>query len=216
MKRSVLILTTMAAVLLAAMAAHSATCQLGVKGGVSIQELDGDADLTDELDSRTGFAGGAYLLADFSPSFGLRVEGLYFQKGAHAEEQGAEVTFRFDYIEFPVLAVAHVPLSETARLDFFAGPTFGFNIKAEAELSVPFLNISQSGDFDNEESFEFGVTFGAGLNFDAGPVVLGVDGRYGLGLTDITNNEDNEPEYEATKNRGFAVMGSIGFPIGQK
>ena len=39
--------------------------------------------------------------------------------------------------------------------------------------------------------------------------VLGIDGRYGLGVTDIASDGDS-------KNRGFAVMGSIGFPVGQK
>lgn len=207
MKISILILTTVVAVLVAAVAAHSATCQLGVKGGVSITELANDGDSSGD---RTGVAGGAYLLADFSEHFGLRVEGLYFQKGAHEEEGGDEATVKLDYIEFPVLAVAHVPLSDTARLDLFGGPTFGFNVKSELEITLG--GFTASGDLDGVDSFEFGVTFGAGVNFDAGPVVLGIDGRYGLGITDIAD----DPEDDAATNRGFAVMGSIGFPIGQQ
>jgi hypothetical protein len=205
MKRSILILSTVATTLLAAAAANSATCQVGVKGGVSVMELTNDGDSTGD---RTGFVGGAYLLADFSEQFGLRIEGLYFQKGAHEEEDGDEATIKLDYIEFPILAVAHVPLGEAARLDFFGGPTLGFNVKSELEITLG--GITASGDLDGVESFEFGVTLGAGVDFDAGPVVLGVDGRYGVGITDVGSEGDG------AKNRGFAVMGSIGFPIGQK
>jgi len=106
--------------------------------------------------------------------------------------------------------VAHVPLGEAARLDFFGGPTLGFNVKSELEITLG--GVTASGDLDGVDSFEFGVTFGAGLNFDAGPVVLGVDGRYGLGITDVAD----DPDDDAGTNRGFAVMGSIGFPIGSK
>ena len=194
MKRSILILSTVATTLLAAAAANSATCQVGVKGGVSVMELTNDGDSTGD---RTGFVGGAYLLADFSPNFGLRVEGLYFQKGAHEEEGGDEATIKLDYVEFPILAVAHVPLGEAARLDFFGGPTLGFNVKSELEITLG--GVTASGDLDGVDSFEFGVTFGAGLNFDAGPVVLGVDGRYGLGITDVAD----DPDDDAGTNRGF-------------
>lgn len=205
MKRSILILTTFVSALVAAAAAQSATCQLGVKGGVSVMELTNDDESSGD---RTGFAGGAYLLADFSKQFGLRVEGLYVQKGAHEEEGADEATLKLDYIEFPILAVAHVPLGEKARLDFFGGPTLGFNVKSELEITLG--GFTGSADLDGVEAFEFGVAFGAGVNFDAGPVVLGVDGRYGLGVTDVASDGDGG------KNRGFAVMASLGFPIGSK
>ena len=133
MKRSILILTTFVSVLVAAAAAQSATCQLGVKGGVSVMELTNDGESSGD---RTSFAGGAYLLADFSKQFGLRVEGLYIQKGAHEDEGADEATIKLDYIEFPILAVAHVPLGEKARLDFFGGPTLGFNVKSELEITL--------------------------------------------------------------------------------
>jgi len=210
MKRSILIPSTVATLLLAAAAAHSATCQVGVKGGVSVMELTFDGDFTGD---RTGFVGGGFMLADFSERFGLRVEGLYFQKGAHGEEGEEELTFKFDYLEFPVLGVAHVPLSEAARLDFFGGPTFGFNVKSELEIALG--GLTASGDLPDAESFEFGLTFGMGVNLEAGSVVLGLDGRYGIGLTDVSDDPD-DPDDDGVKNQGFAVMGSIGFPIGQK
>lgn len=207
MKR--MIKTALPALVIFAMAAtaHAGEKQIGVKGGVAIEKVNSD---DGDSDSRTGFVGGAFFQNDFSKSFGLRLEGLYFQKGAHEEEGGDELTIKLDYIEFPILAVAHVPLSETARLDFFGGPTLGFNVKSELEVEIG--GVSASADLDGAESFEFGLTFGAGLNFDAGSVILGVDGRYGIGLTNIADDSGDD----GAQNQGFAVMGSIGFPIGPK
>jgi len=85
----------------------------------------------------------------------------------------------------------------------------------KSELEIALGGLTASGDLPDAESFEFGVTFGMGVNLEAGSVVLGLDGRYGIGLTDVSDDPD-DPDDDGVKNKGFAVMGSIGFPIGQK
>lgn len=212
-----------AALLLAPMA-HAATCQLGVKGGVAIQSLGGDDVESDDLESRTGFAGGGYFQADFNRNFGLRLEALYYMKGATADSADFELAFNLDYIEVPVLAVLNFPVGETGRFNLFAGPTLGINVGADAEASV--AGFSASFDIsDAVPAFEFGLAFGAGLNFDAGPVILGFDGRYGLGLTTVIDGDadldgDGTPDLGGNDidvtNKGFAFMASLGFPLGEK
>lgn len=203
------------AVLAFAGVANAASYQLGVKGGVAVEKLGGDDVESDAVDSRTGFVGGAYFQADFSKSFGLRVESLYFMKGASADSSSFEATFKLDYIEFPVLAVAHVPMSEAARLDIFAGPTFAFNTKADLEGSVGgFSATVDVSDFFS--SFDFGLTFGAGVSFDVGSVVLGFDGRYGIGLTTIAEEDSDTGFQPDVKTQGFAFMASVGLPVGAK
>jgi len=219
MKRMFNVVVVAAAMLVAAAGAHAAVkSQVGVKGGISIQKLGGDDADSDQLDSRTGFVGGGYYQADFSTNFGVRIEALYFMKGAKADSAGIELTVKLDYIEFPVLAMAHVPVSDNGRISFFAGPTLGFNTNAELEAS--YAGLSASVDFgDAIKSFEFGLTFGAGLSFDVGSVCLGIDGRYGLGLTSIADIDffgDAGVQDPDIKNRGFAVMALVGFPIGSK
>ena len=222
MNRTMRSLGLACAILTIATGVNAATkCQIGVKAGMAIQELDGD-DVTDNVGSRTGFVGGGYFQADFSKSLGVRVEGLYFMKGASADSAGIEATVKLDYIEFPVLLVANIPVSETARLSVFGGPTFGFNSKAEVEASA--FGLSGTLDIgDAVKSFEFGLTFGAGLSFDVGSVILGLDGRYGFSMSTIAD-EDFVDQSGATnvgtdadvKNQGFAFMASLGFPIGEK
>jgi opacity protein-like surface antigen len=215
------------ALIATAAAANAAGNQFGVKGGVAVQKLGGDDVEGDDLESRTGFVGGAYFQCDFTDNVGLRVEGLYFMKGATADEDSlvdAELTIKLDYIEFPVLLVANVPFGEGNRLSVFGGPTLGLNLGSEAEFSIDDF----SADFDIGDaisSFEFGLTFGAGLSFDVGSVMVGVDGRYGFGLTTVIDDEadfddDGIPDFGGddldVTNQGFAVMASVGFPLGSE
>ncbi len=205
-----------------AAAAQAATCQVGLKAGVAIQKLGGDDVESNQVENRTGFAGGAYFQADLSRNFGVRVEALYFMKGASADSADASLTIKLDYIEFPVLAVAHVPISDAAHLDIFGGPTFAFKTKAEVEASLgPFSGTADIGDA--VKGFDFGLTFGAGLSFDVGSSVIGIDGRYGFGLNTIADPDFSYDSGFGTissdadvKNQGFAIMGSVGFPIGEK
>ena len=219
MKRFATGLALVAGVMLAGAAVQAATWQVGVKGGVAVQKLGGDDVNSDQVDNRTGFVGGAYFQSDVSRNFGVRLETLYFMKGASADSAGVSVTVKLDYVEFPLLAVAHVPVSETARVDIFGGPTFAFNTSAKAEAS--FGGLSGSVDIgDGVKSFDFGLTFGAGMSFDAGSAVIGIDGRYGFGLDSIVDSDAlSDLGFNGNadvKNKGFAVMASIGIPVGAK
>lgn len=217
MKREIVSGVIVAGLLGAAAHAGAATrCTVGVKGGVGIASVGGaDAD-SFGTDSRTGFVGGLFVQADFSENFGVRVEGLYTMKGASFSEYVnagfisglAEGTFKLDYIEFPILLVGRIPASESVTFSAFAGPTLGFNIKSEIE--VKFLGATASTDIEDVSGFEFGLAFGAGVSFDVASIVVGLDGRYDLGLTTIDDSSDPAD----AKNRGFSFMAGIGFPIG--
>jgi Outer membrane protein beta-barrel domain len=215
MKRITMIVLLTVSLLVAALVANAATCQVGVKGGVAIQKLGGDDVESDRVENRTGFVGGAYFQADFSRNLGLRVEGLYFSKGASMDTLSYQATLKLDYIEFPVLAVAHVPMSETARLDIFGGPTFGFNSKAEVAVDAGVLSGSLDVG-DQVAGFEFGLTFGAGMSFDVGSAIIGFDGRYGFGLTSVVDGTPDIVSGDDVKNKGFAFMASVGIPVGSK
>jgi hypothetical protein len=200
------------ALVLAAGGARAATYEIGVKGGIAIQTLSGDDVESDEIESRTGFAGGGYFQADFNRNFGIRFEALYFMKGATADSASFDAAFKLDYLEMPVLLVGHIPVSETARLSVFAGPTLALNVNAEIEGSAGGVSASVDvGDYITD--FDFGLTFGAGMYFDLGSAILGVDGRYGFGLATI---DDDDSEQADVKNQGFAFLVSIGVPLGSR
>jgi len=212
-------LVLMVCVMLVAAVAHAATWQAGIKGGVAIQKLSGDDVNSDQVGNRTGFVGGAYVQSDLSRSFGVRLETLYFMKGASADSANVSVTVKLDYVEFPLLAVAHLPISEKAHVDLFGGPTFAFNTSAKAEAS--FAGLSGSVDIgDGVKSFDFGLTFGAGLSVETGSAIIGIDGRYGFGLESLVDSDalsDFGFSGDAdVKNKGFAIMASVGMPVGKK
>jgi hypothetical protein len=136
--------------------AHARTSYAGVKGGVNIADITGDN--LDGLDSRNRFIGGAFYGMDFTDDFGVRIDGLYVQKGAEGPipiDDGDihDVIISLDYIEFPVLFMVGFPTSDTFAVNLFAGPTFGFNITAEMEIP----EHGETEDLD-VETFELGGT----------------------------------------------------------
>lgn len=200
--------------------AVAADWTLGFKGGVALAELGGDDLISDVTGTRTGFVGGAFAQADVSKHFGVRLEGLYHMKGAEVEEFGVTVGVNLDYVEFPVLLVGRVPASESATFSAFAGPVLGFNTSAKAKASFGFISASESID-EYIAPFEFGLAFGLGTSFGVGSVIVSLDGRYQMGLTNIDDGLAEavddlvgiavDPDIT---NQGWAFMAGIGFPIG--
>lgn len=178
----------------------------GVKGGVNVADITSeDAD----LDSRNRFIGGAFYGIDFTDDFGVRLDGLYVQKGAvgpFVAEDGDthEAIFSLDYLEFPVLFMVGFPTSEEFAVNLFAGPTFGFNMTGEAEIP----EHGETVDL-NAESFEFGAAFGGGVEYVRSSMSLIGDFRFALGATSISDDFDG-------KNSGPAFMVGVKFPLGAR
>jgi len=186
---------------------------MGFKGGPALATLGGDEVQSDEVGTRTAFAGGVFAQVDVTRNFGLRMEGLYHMKGAEADSALFAVTFKFDYLEFPVLLVGQVPANENVTLGAFAGPVIGFNTNAEIEASVGYF--SGSADIsDYIASFEFSLAFGLGAAFNAGSVEITLDGRYQLGLTTVDDGLLDPAQNADIKNRDWVFMAGLGFPIG--
>lgn len=183
----------------------------GLKGGVNMATLSGDG--TDGLDSRTGFSGGAFWGMGFSERYGVRVEGLYVQKGAEGpfvipgDDHAHESIIKLDYVEFPVLFTAGFPTGNKLAFNFFVGPTFAFNTTAEVEVPGHNETVDIS---DVVESFEFGGAVGAGVEYMLSSFALVLDVRYSMGvskLVDVAGAPDN-------KNQGVGVMAGVQFPFG--
>lgn len=202
MKRTLLTLSAIALVAFAA-TANAAGLYGGVKAGANFANM---SDI-DDSSMRTGFQGGLFVGKDVNPQFGFRVEGLYVQKGAKVDvttPAAGEVTYKLDYIEFPILFVYNLSNSETMGFNLFAGPTLGFNMSAK---------IEDTDVKDDTESFEFGAAIGAGLakKMASGKAIT-LDARYSLGATgvgkDVPDNVDNP------KNRGIGIMIGLQMPLG--
>jgi hypothetical protein len=183
---------------------------LGVKGGINIANVDvSESDLPDIIDSKTGFVGGAFVSFGLGSLFAIQPELLYSQKGFKASEGSLEAQLGTNYIEIPVLLKAQFKLA-MLRPAIYVGPVVSF----ETSCNLDFLGVSV--DCDDDEGFvdrkttDWGAVFGANVDFILGPVILLLDGRYQMGLTNLADVEDSD---ESVKSQVWQIMAGVGFGI---
>ncbi len=190
------VLATMVVLASSVSAAHAAPHSgWGLKAGPDFATYKGD-DVVG-VQTKVGGMGGAFYEGALADDFTWRAEALFVSKGF--EEQSGLVTTSttLGYLEFPLLFVANFPVSDSALLNVFAGPTFGFNIMEDL--------YDQFGV--NVEAFEFGGVLGAGAEFDVGSIAIVVDARYAIGVTSAFEDVD-------AKSRVFGVLAGVKFPLG--
>jgi hypothetical protein len=191
---------------------------LGVKGGINIAQTDFE-DL--DFGSRTGFLGGAFVRFGLGSTLAVQPELLFVPKGASESDSGVELTFKLDYIEIPILLQYRFQTEGALTPVLFAGPYVA--IETTCDLAGSAGGGSQSvacnaldevtegflGDL-NTKSTDIGAIFGGGLDFYVGSVIVGAEARYGLGLTNVNDTPNST---QSIKNRGWSVLGSVGFPL---
>ena len=182
----------------------SAQTIIGAKAGINIANVTFSGEgVSASADSKTGFVGGAFAQFGIGSPFFIQPEVLYSQKGTKEDD----VSLAADYLEIPVLFGAAFPLSNSALKPMvFAGPAVGF-----------VLSCDEDG-FDCKDeikSTDFSLVFGAGLEYALSRVVLFFDGRYNLGLTNVSEIEEVIGEFDiSAKNRTWQFMAGVGFPVG--
>lgn len=185
----------LAVVALIAVPASSAQTSFGLRAGLNVSDLTGD-DLGN-TEPRLGFTGGAFVNVPFTPQFSLQPEVSYSQKGVASEDGDAQL--QVDYVEVPILVKYTVPVTETGLMfGAYAGPALGFKVSEEVD------GFGGSADTDFFKSTDIGGAFG--VTVGAGP--FAVDGRYTLGLSDATD-EDESP-YDL-RNGVFSIAGTYTF-----
>lgn len=189
-----------------------APLKLGFRGGVSISSLDFDSESVD-LDSRTAFSGGGFLVIDLAGNWAIQTEVLYVPKGGKDKQMATDVdgvelgefttTFQINYLEIPVLVRAALGSSPVHVL---AGPALAFNKSSKITAS----NVPGFGDIDEEwdgiAGTDIGLVFGVGVDLPVGFGEIVFDARYTLGLSNV--NDTNGAEI---KNRAFLISGGVAF-----
>jgi hypothetical protein len=204
--KSILPSLALALVLASAGAAAAQSVSAGIKGGVAFSDIPKySADLDDagatNLRYRIGGIGGGFLTVHFDNHFDNRlafqVEGLYTQKGMHAEDPlGNAFEIRVDYVEIPLLLRLQASRARGAYL--LVGPSINVNVRSK------FFVEGQGEDDAKEsvESTEMALVLAGGYQ---GRYVL-VEGRWAEGLTNIAKDAD-----ESYKTRTFAVLVGVRF-----
>ena len=157
-------------------AALSANAQNEV-GQITLKPMAGInlATMTDTNDGkmRVGLVAGVegeYGVAEnFSVSAGL----LYSMQGVKGKDGAADLTFKFDYINIPILANYYV----TKGLALKAGVQPGFKVSAKSKAEAN--GYSAEADIDGAEGFVLAIPMGASYEFDN----FVIDARYNLGVT---------------------------------
>ncbi|MBE2228765.1 MAG: PorT family protein [Ignavibacteria bacterium] len=195
MKRSKTILTGFKTGLLAAViflcAASTTYSQLSVKlgpeFGLNIANTSNTPSAT--TNSRIGLIIGGVVDVSISPQFSM-VTGLrYIMKGNEtvtADFFGSSTTTqKANFLEIPALAKVKFPLTEIKPY-VIAGPTLGLKLSATTRTDQGTTG-GQDVDNPNVETIDFGLFFGAGLDFNVVPTTdLFFQAGYSLGLSNLS------------------------------
>jgi hypothetical protein len=189
MKRFITGILVLAAVLAAAVPAHAGMV-FGVKGGLSVSQVQADVF---DTENRTGFVGGVYAGFDLTPMIGLQPELLFVRKGAKLYEYTGDVlgipvsesvTLDVDYLELPVLLRVSLPVAEPLGVRLLAGPVA--SLKLDESLSTSGL-FGYSLDSDQIKTADIGIAAGAALAMRSGNLRIVGEGRYTFGLTNVSD-----------------------------
>ncbi|ASE63357.1 porin family protein [Chryseobacterium indologenes] len=152
----------------------------------SIKSMDGEK-------SKTSFQAGLGVnIQTGLQNFSVQPEVNFISKGTRIKNHFGNQTYNFNYIEIPVLAkYSFGPVYVNA------GPSIGFLVGKSDKIKAA---------YGKTKTLDFGLQMGAGVAIPAGPGKLIVDGRYNLGLSNISDEKGVN-----VKNRGFAV--SLGYAI---
>jgi cellobiose-specific phosphotransferase system component IIB len=165
--------------------------EFGVKVGGVDSTLTGDIT---NMKSKVGLAAGAFVEIPVVSQLSVQPEVMYVMKGAKVDSSLVDAKYKIDVLEIPVLLKWKFS-TESAKVvpSVFVGPSIGFKLSAKEVVE------DKSADIQNIKSTDFGLVFGAGVEFSK----FTVDARYDLGLTNL-NNADNKDDY-SVKNAAFLL-----------
>jgi hypothetical protein len=181
---------------------------LGAKAGVNFANV---ADVDDiEVTSESDFVGGAYLRVG-GERWLLQPELLFSKRSVGLSGSGETGALQQDFLEIPVLIGIRLGTG-TIEPTLYAGASASF--ESNCSLSIDGFEgecgPDEVNDLETNSTLWAGIA-GLSLDLDVGPVILGLDGRYNYGLTDI----DAEGGDGSGKWRYFSLLVQAGFALGR-
>lgn len=191
---------------------------LGVEGGATSSDMsvsDGSLD----LDRTTGYRVAGVLRFGFAGPVGIQTGVGLAQKGAAVPTTGTglqgDMDFNLSYVEVPLLLTASIPLPSPVSPRLFAGGQVGF--ESSCDMTTDISGVSGSVDCSSDQLGEaalatngttFDLVVGGGVDFSlAGPLTLTLDGRYDLGMSDISDVSDASAA--SLRNRAMTVSAGV-------
>lgn len=189
--------------------------RLGIMAGATFANLQGTEDV--KLSNRTGSEAGISLQFPLGSAVTLQPEAWFIQKGAKFQSlsTGANSSgnVRLDYMEIPVL-LRYDFSREVLGPHIYAGPTIGFNVGCSIHYASSSTGSIGATDCNTQDfkpkSLDYGVTAGAGLDFNLGGIGATAGARYGIGLADIRS--DNSTTFRNRVHNGvLSLYVGVGF-----
>lgn len=208
------------------------TFSLGIVGGINFADMHfpNQQGIEDQrVTSLTGLAAGAVLEFRLSKNIFLRLEPMVMQKGGNIEEGNDPANQPEGYIkttalELPVMI--RYSFGNQIRPYLLGGPTVGYNLSSEMEFDLTGL-IFKSDLKDVTGTFDMGITFGGGVQLDAGFGSIFLEGRYLMGLLNQRKSGtvlaksngfqfemDSDKERDKYFSRGFQLLAGFSIPLG--
>jgi hypothetical protein len=201
-------------------AAQAQEVKFGVKAGVNFSSLTGDVE---DVSASTGLHVGGLVELKLTDKFSIQPEVLYSMQGAEESETYSETVFgttvtykeeakiKLGYINVPIVAKYYV----TEGLSLELGPQIGFLVNAESEYTSSAsgggMSESESETIDikdSTKSVDFGLV--GGVAYDL-PMGLFFQGRYNLGLSDITDEDGEDNDNDDFSIQNSVISLSVGF-----
>lgn len=220
--KKLVILATMILITVTATLSN-AQCSIGVIGGLNFSDMKAET----EIRSRTLTGFGLLLEYKIIDQFSIVSLPMYIQNGGikPRTEDEPEMTVTGTYLDFPIFFKYILPFPNIVKPFLFAGPSLQYKLDSKMEGTLLGFDITADlNDVTND--FDFGLSFGAGVEIPLDILSIVIEGKYYLGLVD--QHKDGpfqvnvagltiEGEFDQTnhfKNRGIQILAGITFPIG--
>ena len=185
---------------LMAMAPAIASAQgLGIKGGVSWNNVSNSGLLPGALQQFTGWTVGLGLGTTGTP-LSLGIEALWAHRGLESSSSPDER--KFNYVDVPAFLRVALPAGPVAPY-VFAGPQVSFEVTCRTGSGD-----CPAGSGSGRPKTTFAAMWGAGLRLGS-QSRISFEGRYLYGLTDLKlSTVTSSSSY---RQRSFMILGGLGF-----
>ncbi len=174
--------------------------------GVSIANFRGNTSaIGGDTQWKPGLTAGGFYNYSSKTGFGFSGQLLFTQMGAQVFNKTNEINL--NYIQVPLFATFFLGrYGANVRPKLFLGPSLNFLVGAKDKAGNK-LNPESGPRIYNP--FDLGLTFGAGLNIKLQQKIwLNIDARYGLGLLDVSADNNK------MMNSNWGINAGVSFPLG--
>lgn len=175
----------------------NAQVSLNVKHGIVASTFSKWGDLGDNNNVSLSYSAGFFAVIPMSQTFAIQPEINYMKKGRFEKETAMgisnKVSSSANYLQIPLLVRYTAPTvfgASNTKLFLNTGVYDGILLHSENRIKAgnEIIGRDETSDY---KSNDWGLVFGGGVQFPFRQFLVQFDLRYDMGLTKITNQDDN-------------------------